>query len=226
MKRIPSLIFKNMKWIFISEKTTKHIRETRKTLLLLIISFSLHAYGLAQSRSLYYDVEKNGKVIGHVNVFEKSEGNKTVFTLSSNVKTSLIISYSNYIKESVVFEKGMMTSSNYYQKVNGKETATSIYLDGTYFKKVSDGRVDFHVHTPVYNNYLQMFFYYPGDVQRVYSNRFQRFLDVKKITETRYRLTLPNRDYNYYDYKNGICTSVDIERAFFTIHFVLKKIEN
>ena len=44
-----------------------------------------------------------------------------------------------------------------------------------------------------------------------------------KVEENKYRLSLPDGNYNYYIYKNGLCTRVDIERTFFTVQFLLRK---
>jgi hypothetical protein len=70
---------------------------------------------------------------------------------------------------------------------------------------------------------LQLYGNSPGTDIKVYSNHFQQLLDLKKVAENTYRLTLPDGNSNYYHYKNGICTQVDVERALFTIHFVLRK---
>lgn len=206
---------------YFGEKKSKYIHVIKNFLLLGFNSLLLH-YSMAQQKSLHYDVERNGNKIGYLTVKETIKDNKTFIELQSEVKTRFIFSYSNYTAESVLIENGNMFSSNYYQKENGKETINSITEDGNYFKLVSNGHVDLQNFSPVHNNYLQLFCHFPGTETKIYSNHYQGFLDVKKISENKYRVSLPDGNYNYYSYENGVCTLVDVERTFFTIHFVLK----
>jgi hypothetical protein len=60
------------------------------------------------------------------------------------------------------------------------------------------------------------------NITKVYSDNYQKLLDLKKVDEHKYRLTLPDGNYNYYTYRDGVCCKVDVERTFFTLQFVLR----
>jgi hypothetical protein len=162
-------------------------------------------------------------VIGYLNLTEKTKGNIVFLELKSEVKTRLLLfSYSSYVKEDVIFEDGIMIYSFYYKRENGKESSVEAKKSDGYLNVVDNGNTGSRPYTPVRNNILQLYFISPVMNTKAYSNHFQQFLDIKKIAENRYRLTLPDNNYNYFNYKNGECAQVDIERTFFTIHFVLR----
>ena len=195
----------------------------KKVIILLILLFS-HFYSVAQEKILQYDVTRNGNVIGFLKITEKTKGNIVFLELKSEVKTKqLLFSYSSSVTEDVIFEDGIMIYSFYYKRENGKKTSVEAKKTGGYFNIIDNGNVSLAHYKSVRNNTLQLYCNSPGLDTEAFSNHFQQFLDLKKVAENRYRLTLPNGNCNYYHYKNGVCDQVDIERTFFTIHFLLRK---
>lgn len=187
----------------------------------LFVHFNLKA----QKKIFGYDVMWKGSVIGYLHFIELIKDNKVFYELKSEVKARYIFSYHLYSNENSVFENGYMLYSFFYQKENEKETINETIVKGNYFKIVSDGNIQSKYSFPTRFNILQLYSHCPGKSIKVYSTHYQRFLDFEKITENEYRLMLPGGNNNYYHYKNGICTQVDVPRSFFTIHFILKKIE-
>ena len=142
--------------------------------------------------------------------------------LKSRVKaTWLAFEYNSDITENVVFKDGIMIYSFYYKKENGKETRVETEKNGDYVNVVDNGQTSLNYQTPVRYNTVQLYFDSPGMITSAYSNHFRQFLELKKVTTNRYRLTLPNNNYNYFNYQNGKCIQVDVERILFTLHFVL-----
>ena len=206
------------------EKIHKQSNVLNKKLSFLLMLLFSHFYSPAQERILQYDVTRNGNVIGFLNVTQKIKGNLIFLELKSEVKTrELLFSYSSKVTEDVVFEDGVMIYSFYYKKENGKETSVEAKKTDGYFNIIDNGNVSLAHYKSVRNNTLQLYCNSPGLDTESFSNHFQQFLDLKKVAENRYRLTLPNGNCNYYHYKDGICDQVDIERTFFTIHFLLRK---
>jgi hypothetical protein len=157
-------------------------------------------------------------------VSEKKKGNMLLLELKSTVKTTwLAFQYTSNITEKVVFEDGVMVYSFYYKNENGRETRVEAKKAGQYMNIVDNGHLDFNYQAPVTYNTVQLYCGCPGMDTKVYSNQFQQFLDIKKVAANRYKLRLPGNNYNYFNYKKGRCTQVDVERVLFTIHFVLRK---
>jgi len=203
----------------------KYVGILRQIIFILCIVIFIPINSNAQKKILNYDVTYKGDIIGYLNLTELTTGRKVFYGLKSEVKASYIFSYHSYTNENSVFENGNMLYSFYYQKENGKEKINETRIAGNYFKLISDGNVDSQISNLIRFNILQLYGNCPGKSIKVYSTHYQRFLDFEKMTENEYRLVLPSGNYNYYHYKNGICTHVDVPRRFFTIHFILKKIQ-
>ena len=207
---------------YFREKIKKETTPILKELLILMILLCANFHSPAQEKSFHYDVIKNGKVIGFVNVSQKTNGNTTMLELKSRVKaTWLAFEYNSDITENVVFKDGIMIYSFYYKKENGKETRVETEKNGDYVNVVDNGQTSLNYQTPVRYNTVQLYFDSPGMITSAYSNHFRQFLELKKVTTNRYRLTMPNNNYNYFNYQNGKCIQVDVERILFTLHFVL-----
>ncbi|MEO5500924.1 MAG: DUF6134 family protein [Ginsengibacter sp.] len=218
-----NIISKKVTNFYFGEKINKPVAVSKKELFILMMLLSFYFYSPAQERKLQYDVTRNGNVIGYLNVTEKTKGNIVFLELKSEVKTRLLLfSYSSKVIEDVIFEDGMMIFSFYYRKENGKQTSVEARKTDGNFIVTENGRKSLQHYKPVLNNILQLYCNSPGMDTKKYSNISQQFLDIKRVAENRYRLTLPDGNYNYYNYKNGKCTQVDVERTLFTIHFVLR----
>jgi hypothetical protein len=197
--------------------------QLKNELLILMLLISFYFHSAAQKKISHYDVMRNGNVIGFLNIMQKVKDSIVYLELKSEVKTSLLFfSYDSKVVEDAVFENGAIIYSFYYKKENGKEISIHTKKSDGYFNVVNNGDKSFQCYSSLYNNVLQLYCNTPGRDIKVYSNHYQQFLDVKKIAENKYRLMLPDGNSNYYNYKNGICTQVDVERTLFTIHFVLR----
>lgn len=202
------------------------LRELIKRFLFIVfIILFIHLDSNSQEKRFYYDVMRKGTSIGQIMLIETIKDNRKFYALKSEVKTRYIFSYQFYSFEKAAFENGIMFYSFFYQKQNGKEITNEVIASGNYFKFISDGNIDLRNFIPVRFNTLLLYTNCPGESVKVYSTHYQKFLNYIKMSESRYRLELPNGNFNYLNYQNGICTRVDVERRFFTIHFILKKIE-
>lgn len=197
----------------------------KQFLLIVFIVLFICPDSKCQEKKFYYDVMHNQNCIGQIILVETVTDSRKFYALKSEVKTRYIFSYHSRSIENAAFENGIMMYSFFYEKQNGKETTNETIANGNYFKLISDGNIDSQNFIPVRFNTLQLYTNCPGKSVRVYSTHYQKFLNFVKVSESRYRLELPGNNFNYLNYKNGICSSVDVERSFFTIHFILKKIE-
>lgn len=209
---------------YFGEKQANNPAIAQKVLVNMVIIFSVIHPSMSQNTTLAYDVLRNNTVIGSLTATEKISGNKTFLLLNSNVKTRFIISYSSHVDEAAVFENGAMIYSYFYKKENGDETRKSMVTSGNRYRLINNGAIDSQNYFPVNYNYIQMFLQQPdATTTQVYSNNYEQFLPVERVSSNKYRIQLPNGDYNYYTYSNGQCTQVDIKRTLFTLHFKLRK---
>ena len=197
-----------------------------KYIFIFLFSGSINNYSVnAQERKLLYDIMKGDNVIGSITFIELSKDQKKFLSFTSNVKTRFILSYCDYASETAAFEDGVMVYSSFYQKTNGSEKANKTTIAAGKSYKLIDGKITKVIeHYPIRYNMLLLYNTVPENINQVYSDNFQKLLDIKKVADNKYRLALPDGNYNYYSYKNGVCTEVKIERTLVTVKFVLKQI--
>lgn len=166
---------------------------------------------------------RNGNIIGKIIFIELTKDQKKFLSLTSDVKTKFIFSFSDCSTENATYKDSVMIYSSFYKKQNGSDKANKITIAcGKFYKLVDDGVSKLINCGPIYYNMLLLYTTIPETTTKVYSDNFQKLLDIKKVEENKYRLSLPDVNYNYYTYKNGVCNKVDVERTFFSVQFVLK----
>jgi hypothetical protein len=167
---------------------------------------------------------RNGKVIGKINFVEMISGQKKFLSMTSDVKTRFVFAFSDDTAETAAYDNGIMVYSSFYQKQTGSGTANKTTIAaGKEYKLTDDGKSTVASIEPIRYNMLLLYTTIPEGVTKVYSANSQKHLDIVKLADNRYRLTLPDGKYNYYTYKNGICTKVEIVRSLFTLQFVLRE---
>jgi hypothetical protein len=167
---------------------------------------------------------RNGKVIGKITFVEMVSGQKKFLSMTSDVKTRFIFAFSDDTAETAAYDNGVMVYSSFYQKQTGSGIANKTTIaTGKEYKLTDDGVSTVTKFDPIRYNMLLLYTTIPQAVSKVYSANFQKHLDIKKMEDNRYRLTMPDGKFNYYTYKNGICSRVEIVRKLFTLQFVLKE---
>jgi hypothetical protein len=194
-------------------------------MVLFILSFLIFQSNTrSQERKLIYDVMKNGNNIGMIILLELTKDQKKILSLTSDVKTKFIFSFADHSEEAAAYEDGVMVYSSFYQKQNGSDKANKKTIaSGNSYKLIDDGISKLISCSPIRYNMLLLYTKIPETIYKVYSDNFQKLLDIKKVEENKYRLSLPDGNYNYYTYKNGVCTKVEVERTFFTVQFILRE---
>lgn len=193
-------------------------------LLFLFSSCIFYNSANAQERKLIYDVIRNGKIIGNINFVELVKGEKKFISMTSNVKTRYIFSFSDNTSETAGYDNGIMIYSSFYQKQTGSGVSNKTTIaSGKFYKVTDDGESKLINLSPIRYNMLLLYTTIPEAITKVYSASFQKLLDINKIEENKYRLTLPDGKYNYYTYKNGVCTKVEIVRTLVSLQFVLRE---
>ncbi len=195
-----------------------------KYILLFLVSGGIYNPSNAQERKFIYDVMKDGKVIGEISFVELIQGQKKFLSMTSDVTTTVIFPFTDHTAEMAAFDKGVMVYSSFYQKQTGSAVVNkTITASGKFYKVSDNGESKLISLPPIRYNTLLLYTNIPKNINKVFSGNYQNLLDVKKIAENKYRLTLPDGKVNDYTYKNGICTLVEIVRSLFTVQFVLRE---
>ena|ERR1700754_2477087 len=189
--------------------------------LLALICFS--GTSLAQEQIVKYNVLHSGKVVGHMDLYQKREGDDLYLKMTSEVKMRFIMSIKVDIHEESVFQSGKLISSRVCRNVNGKEKANrQTKVCGDAYQTLAEGKSGPQVEQKhISQNMMLLYCHEPDDNAQIYSDNFQQFLQVKQVSEHVYRIDLPDGNYNFYSYTNGVCSKVDIHHSLYTIQIQL-----
>ena len=169
-----------------------------------------------------YNVLHSGKVVGHLNFYQKNTGDELYLKMVSEVKMKFIFSINVNCNEESTFKNGKLISSHVLRHVNGKEKANrETKAAGNAYLTLAEGKSGRVEQAGISNNLMLLYCHEPADGNLVYSDNFQQFLIVKKAGAHVYRIDLPDGNYNYYTYANGICNKVDIHHSLYTIQVQL-----
>jgi hypothetical protein len=142
----------------------------------------------------------------------------------SNVEMNFIVNIKVNTEEESFFQKGKLIYSNISRKVNGKEKVNKqTKAIGDTYQTSSDGKASSINNKFIDYNFILLYCNEPVNVQIVYSDNFQQFLHIQKLSEHKYKIDLPDGNYNYYSFLNGICHKVEIHHSFYTIEITLKE---
>ena len=179
---------------------------------------------VAQERRLLYDVMRNGKVIGKIDVTENVVGTRRMLILTSAVKTGFVFAFTDNTYETAGYENGVLMYSTFHQNQTGSSVANKSTIFAGSLYKVTDNAVSTMVNfNRIPFGMLMLYFHVPDTISKVFSGNYQKMLDIKKEGDNRYRLSIPDGKYNYYTYKNGICSKVEIIRTMVSLQFVLRE---
>ena len=193
-----------MKKIFVFSRQIHFIAKYISLLGLTAIISQTIAF--AQERKLNYDVIRNGSIIGNIIFTELNTGQKKFLRFVSSIKTSFIFSFCDQTTETSIFENEILVHASLNQKQTGSgRTSTTVEASGNTYK-VIDGNTSKIIYTnPIYYNTLLLYLRPPENIYKVYSQKFQKLLEIKKVADNKFMLILPDGNHNYYTYSNGLC---------------------
>lgn len=152
------------------------------------------------------------------------ENEKLTINMQSLVEVKFFLTQTLLMKEKCVFENDKLISSENKRKKNGElelDNHTNAVGNYYYLKNLDNNRV-LSVSKIDYN-FLKLYFHEPLNRSKVYSDSFQTFLNINKVKDHHYNVTLPNKDYNEYFYNDGICTLIKIHTGFFKVEMKMEK---
>lgn len=192
-----------------------------KTAQVILVILSLTLFVHAQEKISHYNILHNGDIKGTMVLHQQINGNRVCLKLESEVKTRFLIKVTVKSFEEAIFENGIMIYSSLCRIVNGDEKINQqIQATGINYKFTAKNKITTLPTYPINHSILWLYYQEPVHVDRIYSDNYQQYVDIKKTGESKYRVSFPNGNVNYYNYKNGICTSVDVNQ-FYDMQFQL-----
>ena len=222
---IPALIiwlFKKYGRPFLNKHNIRFAFAPVKRVSMIIIFLTIGTMAFAQEQTLNYNVMHGDKIVGQMKLQKTMNGDDTFLKVASDVKMRFVFSIQVDIREDSHYRNGMLMSSHVSRMVNGKQKANKITkaCNGCY-QLTDDDNVKQINQKQINNNLTLMYLQEPVGLSQVYSDNFQQFVQVKQVSSHTYRINLPDGNYNFYTYTNGICSKVDFHHSLYTIQIQL-----
>jgi len=190
--------------------------------LLLVILVLLSVTSKAQKRSLSYSIIRNGSKVGTIQFSQTTNGGMNYLNLESEVKTRFIFTFTAKAKEEAVYSNGVLLHSSIYRQMNGSEKANKQHEAVNNQYVIHAGKKTETVKNyPITFNMLSLYTTEPVDIGKVYSDNFQTFLSIERSESHKYKITMPDGNYNYYYYQNGILKTVEVHHSLYSATIVL-----
>ncbi|NCD69580.1 DUF6134 family protein [Mucilaginibacter agri] len=176
----------------------------------------------AQDQILNYSVLHNGNTVGRMQLQQKQDGEDLYLKVTSEVKMRFIMSIAVNVQEDSHYRNGKLICSHVYRTVNGKEKANKYTkASGDCYQLIDDGKTGSLNQKQIGTNMTMLYLHEPAEGTQIYSDNFQQFILVKKTDTHTYRIDLPDGNYNYYTYTNGICSKAELHHSFYKIQIQL-----
>jgi len=190
-------------------------------LLIILLIFSTNSY--SQNKTFNYQIIRNGDKVGSLLFSEISTGDLDYLKMESDVKTRLIFTFTAHASEEAVYNNGILLRSSIYRRLNGTEKANKQHeVTGNRQYLIRTGKTSEFTKTyPITYNMLSLYSKEPENISKVYSDNFQTFLAIEKAAFHKYKITLPDGNYNYYYYKDGILNLVEVHHSFYSANIIL-----
>ena len=188
--------------------------------LMLLKLATLHA----QDTVLQYNVVRNGKTIGWTKLTRTGINELVNIRMESEVKARFIFEFLVSAIEQVTFHSGCLVNSSQSRKLNGEIRENKrMKLTCNGYEVYKDDDTQRLSYSPLHSHMLCLYFQEPKSNAKVYSDTFQRELDLERMADGGYRMKLPDGNSCCYYYQNGICTRVKINQRFYSAEMLLNQ---
>jgi hypothetical protein len=178
---------------------------------------------MPQEQVRLYKVIYKGDEVGTLRFKQLVTGDSVHYKMSSDVQTRFIFRIHVKSTEEAVFKNGKLLYSAVNRTVNGNEKVRrqTLAANNVYHLK-REGKASIFNNANIQYNLIRLYSMEPVNINKVYSDNFQQYLPVIKAGAHKYKVELPDGNYNYYTYNNGICSKVDVHHSLYTMQMILR----
>lgn len=189
-----------------------------KIIPIVIVSLLLTGSTKAQQSQVRFDILKNNKRIGMLQIMKKEAAPFTDYQLSSKIEASFIKKFRVNAIEKFRYKNDKLIYSSVQRSINEKfnDPKELVFKENKYV--VSDGDRDrIFPKAEITSNLVLLYFSEPIDINSVYCDNQQIMVGVEKVGVNQYRVDFPDGASNVFYYKTGKCVQVDVYGKFFKV---------
>jgi len=176
------------------------------------------------AQTLVYDVIIWGDTVGKVTAMLEETGNQKRYYLKSYAifslfgKQKLEYEYENIFRNNILQESNTKNLRNgdlrSYSRIKRLGNGYSIDIDEE-ITNLPNRQIDYCI--------TSLYFEEPVKKARVFSERFGEDCQLKQLETHKYELELPSGKKNYYSYKDGVLTTLEVDHTLATLWLYLRK---
>ena len=184
----------------------------------IIVSFTGHPQEQVREYSIIYKGDK----VGTMQYYQQVKADTSYFKIISDVKMRFLFQVAVFSMEESYFNNGKMTYSNFLRDVNGtrKSNRQTRAVNNNY-QAYSNGKQVATYSGSIEYNIARLYSQEPVNIRSVYSDAFQQFLAIEKMEDHKYKIKLPDGNYNHYSYHNGVCFQIDVHQSLYDLQIVM-----
>lgn len=206
-----------------AKKIQEIMLKAGKIIIILVLFLAVAHIAISQEKKLEYVIKRKGSEVGAISIIQQTLGNRMFIKLESEVRTRMIFLFTAKGKEESIYENGILTWSSIYRKMNGSEKANKkTRLSGkNYIVSKGDDSETLNSY-PIRYNMLCLYILEPVNIQKVYSDNFQQFLDIQTLAPHHYKIRFPDGNSSEYFFSNGICSTIKVHHSLYSATIELK----
>ena len=192
------------------------------SILFLMLSFTSSEYDKPITDTVWFDVIKNGRVLGYVKMEKINNETMTKYLIDSRITTRFLLNFDVESKETYIYRGDTLVYSYMYRKINNKEKLNQkILLDkGRYYLTNRKKQKQLLNTTYISCNLVKLFFDEPIGVDKVYSDKLRVFVDLSQESKNCYKVQFPNKSYTLFYYDNKKCIAIEAIGTFYHVKLI------
>ena len=220
---IPAIIFYILKKIKDRRKSRLSRLNTSVSAKLLVLALSLTSLQVFGQQDVHrYSILYKGDKVGFMQITQNKTGDSIHYKTISDVKMSMIFSIHVATTEESMFVRDRLMSSAVVRNVNGNDRVNrQLTAVNDYYMLNNQGKKKASAADAINFNLTRLYLSEPVNKTKVWSDAYHEYLKIQQVSPHKYKVTLPDGDFNYYYFNNGICNKVEIVHSFYTIQMVL-----
>ncbi len=225
---IPILILYTLKRLNVISVTEKNLIRIKSIahkiivfVLLLILTTTYASNNPEKSKPQVFQVLKNQKVIGTINMTMNVSGDSITYKSNSKIDVKLLLSFKITGKEISVFKNGVLVYSSVYRTLNSNVKVNhSITQNGSFYKIHEDKNIEDLNIKNIEQNLVSLYFNEPKGVKSIFCDNEKEMIAVKYLGQGQYKVEISNGKYNIFHYENGRCVKVEAVSAMFNVTLI------